>query len=71
MNKINLKIMKDGEVVSEKVYNSLKLMHDDYPEIQYHQLRAIWMKSTDPLKANKKLHKTNSKLCETMIMTEV
>ncbi len=71
MNKIRLQIKgQDGEVESEKVYNSLKLLHDDYQHIPYHQLRAIWLKATDIAKANTKLPKGNSKLAETMLMTE-
>jgi hypothetical protein len=35
----------DGNVTSEKKYTSLKAIHKDMPNCEYHQLRQLWMRS--------------------------
>ena len=36
----------DGNITNETKYSSLKAIHKDMPNIEYHQLRQIWMRST-------------------------
>jgi hypothetical protein len=42
--KLTLEILNSsGDAVSTKEYKSLKAIHNDYPDIEYHQLRAIYL----------------------------
>ena len=42
--KLTLEILNSsGDAVSTKEYKSLKAIHNDYPDIEYHQLRAIYI----------------------------
>ena len=41
--KLTLEILNSsGDPVSTKQYKSLKAIHLDYPDIEYHQLRSIY-----------------------------
>ena len=41
--KLILEILNDCNIVNSKVYKSLKAVQQDYPDIEYHQLRAVYL----------------------------
>ena len=62
MNKLILNLLKDGQVEKSKNYKSLKEIQKDFPEIEYHQLREIYLFSTGRKVRN--LHGYNKTLLE-------
>jgi len=63
MNKLILQILnKDGEIIKEKKYRSLKQIQSEYgPDIDYFSWRAVWLMSQGKVPM-KKTHPLNKKL---------
>jgi hypothetical protein len=63
--KLTLEILNDDEVIQTREYKTLKAIQNDYPDIEYHQLRAIYLYHSG--KEQKKfLHPRTSELVKTL-----
>ena len=62
--KLILEITDSEGVVTKKTYlkGGLRKMANDYPEIEYHQFRAIYLKCNNI--EHRKMHKSNLRLME-------
>jgi len=65
MNKLILQILdKDGNILEGKKYKSLRtIQHENGPDIDYFNWRAIWLLSMNKTKT-KNIHPLNKKLYE-------
>jgi hypothetical protein len=59
-NKLILQFVKDDIITKNKEYKSIMAISKDFPEIEYHQLREIYLISTK--KVIRKLQKFNANL---------
>ena len=60
MNKLKLIVLGEHGITEIKHYRRLKLIEKDFPNIPYHNLREIYLYSTQ--RKMRKLHGFNSKL---------
>ena len=58
--KLILEILDNGSVVSSKEYKSLREIHREYPQMEYHQLREIYLYCTGQIQ--RKMHPFNKQL---------
>jgi hypothetical protein len=63
-NKLIVEILENGSVMSTKEYKTLRDLNKDYPAIEYHQLREIYLYCTGKIK--RKLHPFNKQLLNTI-----
>jgi hypothetical protein len=59
-NKLIVEILNNGSVIKTKEYKSLKELNRDYPQLEYHQLRELYLYCTGKLQ--RKLHPYNKQL---------
>ena len=70
--KLIVEILKDEQIVLSKEYKSLKAVQQDYPQIEYHQLRAIYLYYTAKPEDQKKfLHSRTSDLIKLFRITPI
>ena len=48
---------KQNNVITKKLYKSLRDIHNDFPQFSYHQLRQIYLQSTNLEPKN--MHQSN------------
>jgi hypothetical protein len=70
MNKLLLQLLdkQSGEIISTHHFKSLKEINKLYPEIPYHNLRSLYLKSVD---SKTKLHSYNQNLYMSMRIISV
>ena len=59
-HKLIVEILDNGSVVSTKKYKSLKELSREYKQLEYHQIREIYLYCTGRLK--RKMHPFNKQL---------
>ena len=65
--KLILEILNNDQVIQSKEYKTLKAVQQDYPDIEYHQLRAIYLYYTaKPQEQKKFLHPRTSELVKSI-----
>jgi hypothetical protein len=63
--KLTLEILNNDEVIQTREYKTLKAIQNDYPDIEYHQLRAVYLYHSG--KEQKKfLHPRTTELIKTL-----
>ncbi len=60
--KLILEILENGQVKKSKEYKTLKQIQNDYPQFDYHQLRAVYLECTG--KEKRRGHPLTSNLCK-------
>ena len=63
-NKLIVEILDNGSVMSTKEYKSLRDLHREYNQLEYHQLREIHLYCTGRIK--RKMHPFNKQLLSTI-----
>ena len=58
--KLIVELLDNGAVISTKEYKSLRELNREYPQMEYHQLREIYLYCTGQIK--RKMHPFNRQL---------
>ena len=67
--KLIVELLDNGAVTSTKEYKSLRELNREYPEMEYHQLREIYLYCTGQIK--RKMHPYNKQLLSQISIKDI